>query len=171
MNLKKCSWLLGMALLLGSVVSYAGEGEKASRPAKKEDLAGVWDMVAVKPVLDKTDAVFYPFQRFVFNKDSSMKFMVSEKPFTKEWLDKFQKQSSEIDYSLDARGLLTLTWQSRPHNEMAVCAYVLMDVPPNVLAKLPASERGRVPKKGNITLSYLNNQGKISYQKIFMRTA
>ena len=84
-------------------------------------------------------------------------------------MDKFQKQPAEIDYSLGEKGLLTLTWHSRPHSEVAVCAYVLSDVPSEILAKIPPSERAHSPKKGNITLSFLNQEGKIAYQKILKK--
>ncbi len=163
---KKSLWIC-MNLLLIAIPAFAGE--KASRPCKKEDLVGVWEMVSVKPVHDKADAVFFPYQKFVFRQDASMKFMSSEKPFTKEWLDKFQKQPTEIDFTLDDKGLLTLTWQARPHSEFAICAYVLNEVPPEVLAKIPLSGREHLPKKGNVTLSFLNNQGKIAYQKILRK--
>ncbi len=145
------------------------ETQKASRACAKQDLIGIWEMVSVKPIHDKQDPVFFPYQKFVFNKDSSMKFMASEKPFTKDWLDKFQKQPAEIDYSLNEKGVLTLTWHSRAHTELAVCAYVLSDVPPEILAKIPPSERGHLPKKSNATLSYLNGNGKIAYQKILKK--
>ena len=168
MRARKSLCICACLLLWGSA-SFAAD--KASRPAAKADLIGVWDMVSVKPVYDKTDPVFFPYQRLVFNSNSSMKTMSSEKPFTKEWLDKFQKQPAEVDYSLSDKGLLTLTWQSRPHNEQAICAYVLSDVPPQVLAKIPAAERAHLPKKGNITLSYISNEGKIAYQKIFKKAA
>ena len=98
-----------------------------------------------------------------------MKSMVSEEPFTQEWLDKFEKQPREIDYSLDPKGLLTLTWQTRVHSEVAVCAVVLKDVPADVLAKMPEAERGTLPKKGNLALSFLNSQGKIAYRKILTK--
>ena len=62
---------------------------------------------------------------------------------------------------------MTLTWNSRPHSEMAIAAYVLSDVPPNIVVKIPPGERGHLPKKGNITLSYLDAEGKVSYGKIF----
>ena len=167
MNFGKRNLWVCATLLLITTLAFAAD--KASRPCKKEDLVGTWEMVLVRPIYDRTDPVFFPYQKFVFNRDSSMKFMSSEKPFTKEWLDKFQKQPAEIDYSLDEKGLLTLTWHSRPHSEMAVCAYVLNDVPPEVLAKIPQSERNRSPKKGNVTLSFLNNNGKIAYQKILKK--
>ena len=150
-------------------LAVAAEPDRVSRPATKEDLVGAWELVSVRPVYDKTDPVFYPYQRFVFNKDSSMKFMVSEKPFTQDWLTKFTKQMPEIDYTISDKGLLTLSWQTRPHNESVVCAYVLKDVPADLAAKVPAPQRSRLPKKGNLTLSYLNNSGKIAYQKILTR--
>ena len=165
--------LFGMlACALAVQAAYAAPTavrENASRPATKEDLVGTWDMASVSPVLDSSDPVFYPYQRFVFNPDSSMKYMVSEKPFTRDWLQKFSKQVPEIDYTLNARGLLMLTWQTRPHNESAVCAYVLKDVPPELAAKVSQSQRAHLPKKGNVTLSYLNSGGKITYQKILTR--
>ena len=170
MNFKKKSLWICTVLLLTSLISSA-ETEKASRACTKSDLVGSWDMVSVNPVFDKKDAVFFPYQRFIFSPDSSMKFMASEQPFTKEWLDKFGKQPREIDYSLNDKGLLTLTWQTRPHSEVALCAYVLKDVPPEVLAKIPSFERGSLPKKGYVTLSFLNSDGKISYRKILRPTA
>ena len=167
MNLRKAVSLFFIFSVLFSSWTFAAE--KASRPCKKEDLVGTWEMVSVRPVYDKKDPIFFPYQKFVFNQDSSMKSMASEQPFTKEWLDKFEKQSVEIDYSLSDKGLLTLTWQNRPHSEAAICAYVLSDVPAEVLAKVPKIDRGNLPKKGNITLSYLNNDGKIAYQKILKK--
>ena len=165
-SFKRCLWVfMGFLLVAGPTAA----ADKASRPCSKEDLIGTWEMVAVRPVLDKTDPVFFPNQRVMFSRNSSMKSISSEKPFTKEWLDKFQKQTAEIDYSLSDKGLLTLTWQSRPHSEQAICAYVLSDVPPELMAKVPAGERGHLPKKGNMTLSYLNPEGKISYQKIYKK--
>ena len=161
-------WVCAGLLFLAASASAA---EKASRSCTKEDLIGVWEMTSVKPVFDKSDPVFYPHQKFVFNKDSSMKFITSEKPITKEWQDKFNKQPTEIDYTLSNKGLLTLTWQSRPHNEQAICAYVLNDVPQDILAKIPAEERSGLPKKGNVTLSYLSREGKIAYQKILKEVA
>ena len=171
MRIRKAFLLLLFLCGYGLNAASADDGRGASRPAKKEDLVGSWDMVAVKPVYDKNDPVFYPYQRFVFGKDSSMKFMASEKPFTKQWLDKFAKQPPEIDFTLNEKGFLTLTWQTRPHNETAVCAYVLKDVPPEVLIKIPASERAHLPRKGNVTLSFLNSNGKIAYRKILTRLA
>ena len=169
MSVKKKGLWLCAALLLVTALSWA-EQERVSRPAKKEDLIGSWDMVSVKPVHDKDDPVFYPYQRFVFGRDSSMKFMSSDKPFTQAWLDKFAKQPPEIDFTLNEKGILMLTWQTRPHNETVVCSYVLKDVPPEVLVKIPPSERTHLPKKGNVTLSFLNNSGKIAYRKILART-
>ena len=169
MNSRKGLWIVAGSLLIAGVAS--AQPEKASRAATKADLVGAWDMTVVRPVFDKKDPVFYPYQRFIFDGDSSMKFMSSEKAFSPEWLEKFQKQSREIDYSVNDKGLLTLTWQTKPHSELALCAYVLKDVPPEVLAKLPASERGHLPKKGNLTLSFLNSSGKIAYQKILTKIA
>ena len=165
----KAWWIFGIFLLMSSTAG--AETEKASRPATKTDLIGTWDMASVKPVLDKKDPVFFPYQRFVFGADSSMKSMVSEEPFTEEWLDKFNKQSREIDYSLSDKGMLTMTWQNRPHSEAAVCAFVLKDVPADVLSKMLPSERRSFPKKGNVALSFLNHEGKIVYRKILIKIA
>jgi hypothetical protein len=161
---------LCVLLALGSLATSAYAGDKASRPCKKEDLIGTWEMISVKPVYDKTDPVFFPFQKFVFKQDSSMKFISSEKPLTKEWLEKFQKQPVEIDYTLSDKGIVTMTWHSRPHNDSALCAYTLSDVPPELLAKIPPADRGHLPRKDDATLSYLNNAGKIAYQKILRKT-
>lgn len=170
MKIKIWSLIL-LGVLIGHCSMVSAEAEKVSRPCTKADLVGTWDMVSVRPVHDKNDPVFFPFQRFVFQQNSSMKFMASEKAFTKEWLDKFTKQPAEIDYSLNEKGILTLTWQSRPHNENALSAYVLKDVPPDLLAKVPLDQRTHLPRKGDVTLSYLNSSGKIAYQKILRKAA
>ena len=166
---KKSLWICALLTLVSAAAS--ADNGPASRPATKADLVGVWDLVSVRPVYDKKDPVFFPYQRFVFKADSSMKTMVSTEPFSKEWLAKFEKQSSEIDYTVSDKGLLTLIWQNRPHSETAVCAFVLKGVPPEVLAKVPPGERNSLPKKGNIALSFLNSEGKIAYRKILAKIA
>ena len=163
---QKAALLLCLALF--SLPACAAE-EKASRPALKKDLVGTWELVSVRPVHDAQDPAFYPYQHFEFNSNSSMKFMTSEDPFTKGWLDKFRKQPAEIDYRLDEKGLLTLMWQKRPHEERAICAYVLRDVPSDVLAKLSQDRRKDLPKKGDLSLSFLNGKGGIAYQKVLKR--
>lgn len=160
---------IGAALCLLTTSTAWAVGEKNSRPATKADLVGTWDLVSVRPIRDAKDPVFFPYQRFAFAKDSSMKSMVSDKPFTQDWLDKFNKQPGEIDFSINEKGILSLTWSARPHNETAIAAFVLEDIPPDLVAKVPKAERGALPKKGNVVLSYLNNSGKISYQKILTR--
>lgn len=166
-HLKKTVWAL-LPFVFSATAVFAAE-EKASRQAVKADLVGTWEMVSVRPIHDASDPVFYPYQRYVFNADASMKYMVSEKPFTKEWLDKFVKQPREIDFRVDEKGILYLIWQSKPHQEMAICALVLKDVPQEVLAKVPVDKRKGLPKKGDLTLSFLNSQGKIAYQKVLTR--
>ncbi len=166
-HLKKAGWALLLFVCSASTVFAAGEA--ASRPAVKKDLVGTWEMVSVRPIHEPSNPVFYAYQRYVFNSDASMKYMVSDKPFTKEWLDKFVKQPREIDFRVDSKGVLFMIWQNKPHQEMAICAYVLKDVPAEVLAKVPADIRKGLPKKGDLTLSFLNSQGKIAYQKVLTR--
>jgi hypothetical protein len=159
--------LLGLAGLPGVLAAE----EKASRPAAKKDLIGTWEMVSVRPAGKAEDPVFYPYQRFVFHPNASMKYMTSDRPLTKEWLEKFRKQQAEIDYSVDDRGVMTLMWQKLSHQERAICAFVLKDVPAQTLAKLPAERRKGLPKKGDLTLSFLDSQGRIAYQKVLTRIA
>ena len=148
----------------------SAETQHASRPCTKADLVGTWEMKSVSPMLDPKDAVFFQHQSFVFSGDSSMKFISSENSFTKDWLDKFESQPKLIDYSVNEKGFLTLTWQQKPHSETAVCAYALKDVPADVLAKVPEPERKGLPKKGDISLSFLNSAGKVAYRKILEKT-
>ena len=157
-------------VLLAASLAQADQ-EKVSRPAVKADLIGSWDMVSVQPVRDKNDPVFFPYQRFLFNPNASMKFMSSDRPFNQEWLEKFKKQPAEIDYTLDEKGVLTISWQKRLHIESVLCTYVLKDVPVEVISKLPSERRKGLPKKGNITLSFLSSDGHIAYQKVLSKIA
>jgi hypothetical protein len=161
-------WVV-LALVIYSAPLVLAQSDRFSRAAAKADLVGTWEMVSVRPVRDKNDPVFFPYQRFVFNRDGSMKYMTSDKPYSKEWLEKFQKQSPEIDYFLDQKGILTLSWQKQPHSESFLCAYVLNDVPTQTLSKLPLERRKEVPKTGDLTLSFFNTAGRISYQKVLSR--
>ena len=163
-------WAVLALFLLHASLVFALQ-EKVSRPAVKADLVGMWDMVLVQPVRDKNDPIFFPYQKFVFYNNASMKFMSSDKPFSNEWLEKFNKQNAEIDYLLDAKGVLTMSWQKTPHSEKVLCAYVLEDVPVEVASKLPLERRKGLPKRGSITLSFLNNSGRIAYQKVLSKTA
>ena len=165
------SGLMMLMILISHVPQAHAADEKMSRPATKADLVGVWEMASVQPIHDKNDPVFFPYQRFVFGGNASMKFISSEKPFTKEWLDKFKKQPAEIDFSVNEKGVLTLSWQKIVHAEKALCTYVLKDVPVEVLLKLPAERKKGLPKKGNLTLSFLNKDGRIAYQKVLSKIA
>ena len=168
--IRKSLFLISICVL-GLTPAWAADGQGASRPTLKQDLVGTWELVSVRPLYNKKDPVFYPYQRFVFNADSSMKFMASQKPFTKEWLDKFDRQTAEIDYSLSEKGMMVLTWQKQPHSENALCAYVLKDVPSEIAAKLSETDRKGLPKKGDVTLSFLGSQARISYQKVLRKIA
>lgn len=167
--MKKYVWFVISGLMM-AVVAYAAN-PKVSQPATKANLVGAWDLVSVKPVHDKKDPAFYSYQRYVFNSDSSMRFMVSDVPFTKEWIDKFKKQPNEINYTVSEKGILTLTWNNKPFTESAIAAYVVQDMPKDVIEKLPASEKAKLPRKGNIVLSFLNKSGKIAYQKVFSKVS
>ena len=100
---KKC-FLTSLCALL--IASTAFAADKASRPAAKSDLIGVWEMVSVKPVYEKADPVFFPYQRIEFNKDSSMKSMTSEKPFTKDIAARVKAVDRVIDAAAGTFGLV-----------------------------------------------------------------
>ena len=168
---RKIIFILMVGLFLSSNSEALVPQGKVSKPCAKAELVGTWDMAAVMPVLSKKDPVFYPYQRFVFNANSSMKVMASEKPFDSKALAAFKTQPAEVDYTLDPKGTLTLTWSNRPHTEYAICAYILQDVPPEMLKKIPAERALGVPKKGNVTLSFIGRGGKIAYQKILKKVS
>ena len=165
-------FILGLVLFLAASAQAAeAPSPKASKPCTKAELIGAWDMVSVTPVLDNQDPTFYPYQKFAFNRDSSMKVMTSNKPFDAKALAAFKSQPSEINYSLDPKGILTMTWSTRPHTEYAICAYVLQEVPPEILKKIPAERRAGIPRKGNVTLSFIGRDGKIAFQKVLKKAA
>ncbi|GEM_PF-6681115 len=163
-------FILGL-VLFSAASAQAAEilQQKVSKPCTKAELIGTWDMVSVMPVLNKQDPTFYPYQKFAFNRNSSMKVMTSEKPFDAKALAAFKSQPTEIDYSLDPKGILTMTWSTRPHTEYAICAYVLQEVPSEILKKIPVERRAGVPKKGNVTLSFIGRDGKIAFQKVLKK--
>ena len=165
-------FILGLALFSAvSAPAAQAPQQKVIKPCTKAELVGLWDMVSVMPVLNKQDPTFYPYQKFAFNSNSSMKVMTSDKPFDTNASAAFKSQPSEIDYSLDPKGILTMTWSARPHTEYAICAYILQEVPPEILKKIPVERRAGVPKKGNVTLSFIGRGGKIAFQKVLKKAA
>ena len=160
-----------LVMLCLTTTATCWAADAPSRPATKQDLIGTWRLVSVRPVHDANDPTFFPYQQFQFNSNASMKFISSETALTKEWQDKFQKQPSEIDFTVNDRGILTLTWSKLAHSENAVTSFVLRDVPQELLLKMSPEARKGLPKKGNITLSFLNSKGKIAYQKVLERIA
>jgi hypothetical protein len=158
-----------LILLLASQ-AQAAENQKMIRPATRQDLVGTWDVVAVRPVKDPKDPAFFPHQRYLFKSDSSMKFMASPVPFDAESEKKFLKEPTSIDYTINEKGVLTLSWQARPYTEAMIAGVVIQEPPTEALSRLSAEQRRVLPQKGDLTFSYMSD-GKPAFQKVLKKIA
>jgi hypothetical protein len=113
-----------MALVPDAVIA---QGQSA-RVCASADLPGTWDVVDMSAAfpMDRTDAYYYPHQRFVFEAGGAARHVTSTKPFTPtEWRVLISGPAMST-WSVDDRGRLFFT---RPSGqEGAICTFGLQPV-------------------------------------------
>lgn len=168
-----------LAVLAGTLSAHAGETparQRAGRPCKSTDLAGTWVMrglsLAAQPV-NSDDPGLSPYQRYFFDDKGHVKHLVADRilPEQDPALVKFAKMGATSTYTLDERGLLRIQHLESAFPEQCLCTVVLRDPDPLSMEKLEPSKRERIPKKGEIVLTYLNRKGKPALTKSLMKAS
>ena len=148
--------------ILSSTTAFAAG--KSVRPCATADLVGTWDMKSINSKIKAgpNDAFVWPYQRFTFDARGGVKQIASVKPLEqdKKSLDRFNNELTTSLYHVDAKGVLTISKLESPTPERCLCAYVVADVPAEVIAKVPEAKRANLPQKGNVALTYVNAKGK-----------
>lgn len=168
-----------LAVVCGAVNAHAADAsgrQRAGRPCKPSDLAGTWVMrglsYAAQPA-NPNDPGLSPYQRYFFDDKGRIKHLVADRVLTDQdpALVKFAKMGATSTYTLDERGLLRIQHLESAFPEQCLCTVVLRDPDPLSLEKLEAAKRERIPKKGEIVLTYLNRKGKPALTKSLMKAS
>lgn len=113
-----------LALLSGPVAAQ----ERSARVCAPDDLHGTWDVVDMSAAfrMDRTDAYYYPHQRYVFEAGGAARHVTSTQPFTAADWRTLIAGAATSTWSLDERGRLILT---RPSGqEGAICTFGVQPV-------------------------------------------
>ena len=107
-----------VALLLAQLVAplaaralAADDARDALRPCTREDLVGTWAMIrlgtARSAQVDRADPYFYPYQRYAFHTDSSMRHLTALARVSPDAQRSFLSEPSTITWTVEKGRLLT----------------------------------------------------------------
>ncbi len=171
-----CIFLCGVfCVFLADAVPAAqpAPGQKVGRACVMSDLVGTWEMKSLNSKIktNPKDPFAWPYQRFIFDKKGDVKEMTAQIPIegNRAAIQKFENSLSLSRYSLDERGVLSITKLELHYPERCLCAYVTRDLPPEALAKIPEAKKAKLPKKGDILLTYFGKDGKPTLSKILRK--
>ncbi|MCG3177205.1 MAG: hypothetical protein MOGMAGMI_02173 [Candidatus Omnitrophica bacterium] len=177
MNIRTLIAAAVVAALTGSGAALAAETrERAGRPCASKDLAGTWIMRGLtlsSQAVNPKDPGLSPYQRYFFDDKGHVKHLVSDRRLSEQdpAVDKFNRMGSTSMYTLDERGLLRIQHLESAFPEQCLCTVVLRDPDPLSLEKLEPEKRERIPKKGEIILTYLDRKGKPALTKSLMKAS
>ena len=163
MNFRAMS-ILTLFIFLSGLSSFAWpSGQKGVRSCLTSDLMGTWELrnMNTKIKIDPNDPFGWPYQRFSFDRRGDVKEMMSTTPIegNKSAVKKFENAASTSKFSLDERGILSVSKIESPLTERCACNVATKDIPADLLAKLPASKRAQVPHQGDLVLTYMDRNG------------
>ena len=158
-----CFFITAICLSATLSPSWAA-GNKGVRACLTSDLIGVWDMQSIntKVKLDPNSSFGWPYQRFSFDRRGDVKEMMSTTPIAgdKAAMQKFENAASTSKFSLDERGILSISKIESPEPEHCACSIAIKEVPAEMLAKLPEAKRALIPHQGDLILTYMSRGNK-----------
>ncbi len=114
------------------------------------DLVGSWDLVITQAKNPKDLEGMPRYERWVFEKDGTMKHIASAKPLSAAPEAMLNARRATVHYSLDKNGTLTLKYQDPKATLSMACVYELIGADDR-----PDTD---LPKTGDVLLSYFFNQ-------------
>jgi len=165
---------LVLALLAASLAAWppghavaADDLHEALRPCTRADLIGVWAMIrqgtAPSVQVDSTDPSFYPYQRFAFRADSSLRHLTAPAPIGPEEQRAILSAPTTITWTVDRRGRLITRKDKTAAPEIDACQVLLAKV---------SDPRSPVPGfPGDLLLTHYGEDGKPVARRLLRKIA
>jgi len=142
--------LAGAAVCAGAAPAAAQDASDALRPCKAVDLLGAWEVIrfgaAPSFPVNRRDPYFYPFQRYVFAANATVRHLTSETRITPEGHRTLVAATPPATWAVNGEGKLLLQHPGATWVETAACA---------VLRKEVIDPRSQVPAlPGDVLLTH-----------------
>ena len=124
--------LCAVACCLAAGAARAEDEREALRPCKAADLIGAWEVVrfgtAPSFLVDRTDPNFYPFQRFVFASNATMRHLTSNTRIARADHRALLAETAPVTWAVDGDGKLLLQKEGAVRLETIACAVLVKEV-------------------------------------------
>jgi len=148
--------LAGVFTLAPGGRADAADPSDVLRPCTRGDLIGTWAMIrlgtAPSARIDATDPYFYPYQRYAFSADRSMRHLTAPAPVGPEEQRAILSAPATITWSVDDRGRLLTRRAGAAAPDVDACQILLAKV---------SDPRSPVPGlPGDVLLTHYGEDGK-----------
>ena len=126
--------VLALAVLagFGTGLAVAQEAKDVLRPCAPADLVGTWEVIrfaVVAPArVDRSDPYFYPYQRYVFSANATMRHLTSKTRITPALQRALLSRAVPTAWSVDGTGRLVVERQGEVGPEAAACEVLTREV-------------------------------------------
>jgi len=117
---------------LDATSAVAQEAKDVLRPCATADLVGTWEVIrfaVVAPArVDRSDPYFYPYQRYVFSANATMRHVTSKTRITPALYRALLSRAAPTAWSVDGTGRLVVERQGEVGPEAAACEVLTREV-------------------------------------------
>jgi hypothetical protein len=153
---------LGFLAVLAASFAWSGtqavadDDQRALRPCKRGDLIGTWAMIRLGTApsvrVDESDPYFYPFQRYAFSADRSMRHLTATAPVGPEEQKATLAAPPTTTWTVDDKGRLLTRKAGATAPEVDACQILLTKI---------SDPRSSVPGlPGDLLLTHYGEDGK-----------
>jgi len=171
---RRAPLVLVLSLLAASLIAgpadhavAADDPNEALRPCMRADLIGVWAMIRLGTArsvrVDPTDPSFYPYQRFVFRADASLRHLTAPAPVGPEEQRAILSAPPTITWTVDGEGRLLTRKNGAAAPEIDACQVLLVKV---------SDPRSSIPGlPGDLLLTHYGEDGKPVARRLLRKIA
>ncbi len=152
-----------LAGILGAwaLVASAQELAEVTRPCSPADLIGAWEVIRVGTApgvrIDRSDPAFYPFQRYVFATDATVRHLTSETKITNADHRALLAVAAPWTWAVDANGRLLLLREGQATLDRSACLVLVKEV-------VDPRSRSR-SRPGDLLLTHIDTDDRPLYRR------
>lgn len=148
--------LAALLIRSGTHAVAADDLRDALRPCTRGDLVGTWAMIRLGTApsvrVDQSDPYFYPYQRYAFSADRSMRHLTATAPVGPEEQKAILSAPPTTTWTVDDTGRLLTRKSGAPGPEVDACQILLTKI---------SDPRSPVPGlPGDLLLTHYSEEGK-----------